>query len=156
MSLPQDSPLTIGLKFENDLGKFEVDQIKDLKSKINLGKLEFGHILDLEFTITCPISKVKVICEQETNTQEKEVETIPLGITCIEKDMLRIIKDPKKAIDYFERAANLDYEKALYQLSEMYLYGESGVKKDEEKAFQYLEKAAKMPKKHCDNENLWL
>ncbi|KAL7720888.1 Protein kinase domain-containing protein [Entamoeba marina] len=100
--------------------------------------------------------KKAIDCFEKAANQNHAKACYQLGITCIEKDMLRIIKDPKKAIDYFERAANLDYEKALYQLSEMYLYGESGVKKDEEKAFQYLEKAAKMPKKHCDNENLWL
>ncbi|KAL7719700.1 Protein kinase domain-containing protein [Entamoeba marina] len=52
----QDHRLTIVPDF-TDLGKFEIGQTKELK-----------------WSITCPIAKVKVICEQETNVREKEVE----------------------------------------------------------------------------------
>ncbi|KAL7712209.1 Serine/threonine protein kinase HT1 [Entamoeba marina] len=58
MSLPQNSP-----------------QDSPLNNVINLGKLEVNEIKEINFKITCSLPKVKVVCEQGTNGLDKKVES---------------------------------------------------------------------------------
>ena len=52
-------------------------------------------------------------------------------------------KDEKKAFEWYEKSAKLNYALAQFRLALMYLNG-IGVEKDEEKAFEWCEKSAKL------------
>ncbi|KAL7719753.1 hypothetical protein QTN25_002877 [Entamoeba marina] len=55
------------------LSKLEKSEFEN-KKEINLGKFVVGDTKELNFEVTCNIPQLKVICEQEANEKEKEVE----------------------------------------------------------------------------------
>ncbi|KAL7719699.1 hypothetical protein QTN25_003394 [Entamoeba marina] len=141
----QDHRLTIVPDF-TDLGKFEIGQTKELK-----------------WSITCPIAKVKVICEQETNVREKEVEKTEFVTFQPYLYGTSVMKDENKAVKYLifsvkegETRALKPLEDcnqdifdfyALFELGTIYLNGISKkglmvVEKDIKKATNYFERAA--------------
>ncbi|KAL7717575.1 hypothetical protein QTN25_004975 [Entamoeba marina] len=74
MSLPhnplQNNPLTIELVSTEE----EEKRVFQEEKVINFGRLEVDQTKELNFNINCSIPKVKVICEQETDCREKEIE----------------------------------------------------------------------------------
>ncbi|KAL7712178.1 Protein kinase domain-containing protein [Entamoeba marina] len=79
MSLSQESPQHSAFTIELN-GTDEEKSLFQKERVINLGRLETDQLKKLDLKITCFISKVKVVCEQETNEQEinvreNEVET---------------------------------------------------------------------------------
>lgn len=59
----------------------------------------------------------------------------------------------EKAVEFYEKAAELGSAKAMSELGKQYLQGTVAVEKDDEKAFELLRKAAEL----CDSEGYyWL
>lgn len=72
------------------------------------------------------------------------------GIACLYQDGNGVEQDYAKAIEWYEKAAELGNATALNNIGYMYQYGE-GVDSDYEKALEYYDKATKMGSEQARN-----